>query len=244
MKIFAIGDIHGRLDLLEKMLDKVQQNTRIIFLGDYIDRGTDSVGVLRLVKTLVDSGRALALKGNHEDMMLRALVGDQVCEVAWLAMERNGGRATAASILGVEANDLSSTWFADEGVMKQIRDFVSIEMRSLFASMKIWHQEKGIIFVHAGFHPDVPFRKQSEFDMLWIRDEFLSAEAADFRSVWPAGAPFVVPGHSPNDPRQAAAIQGKVSWRVNLDGGSYRHNGGLKGALFSGQKLVEIINVY
>lgn len=174
MITYAIGDIHGRHDLLLRALDAIEAEAaavRIVFLGDYVDRGPDSCGVLR---TLMDGPRRdgdewVCLKGNHEDMMARALSGG----AAWRSGERyecwlfNGGAETLGSFAGSVPDDVLS-WCA---------------------SLLPKYETKNHFFVHAGVRPHVRLADQEQVDLLWIRDEFLGHEG-DFGK-------HVVYGHTP-----------------------------------------------
>lgn len=177
--IYAIGDIHGRDDLLDRALAKIDAHARgrpgrLIFLGDYIDRGAGSRSVIERLMPLHKSGLAICLKGNHEDLMIRALTSPQP-----LAMRRwleNGGLETLASY-GV----------ADPALAHQL---VPREHVRWMAGLPLTTTDGQRIFVHAGLAPKVPFHRQTEEACLWIREKFLRAKAKDFES-------HIVHGHTP-----------------------------------------------
>ena len=178
-RVYAIGDVHGRHDLLVQLLNTVIRHyptlepnpskITLLFLGDIIDRGPDSRRCLTLIRRLVDKAQAKMLMGNHEDMMLASLEGDGIAQQAWI---RNGGLATLKSY-GVEppADHEDSFDFAarlKESIPKEDVDF----LRSLDVS----YSSGSYFFVHAGVRPGVRIAKQEEEDLYSIREEFTESE--------------------------------------------------------------------
>ena len=165
--IYAIGDIHGRFDLLRKALAAIERrapDATIVFLGDYIDRGPDSNAV---VETLMrgpqrPGDRWISLKGNHEAMACEASTGGNLR--LWLD---NGGDATLKSFGGAVPSDVLA-WFA---------------------ALPVKFETEHHFFVHAGILPGVPLDRQSEETMLWIRHRFLD----DLREH----EKHIVHGHTP-----------------------------------------------
>lgn len=185
-RIYAVGDVHGcadRLAMLHKLIaaDLVARPSRdatILHLGDYIDRGEDSAGVIALLLRPwpAPAPRMVNLMGNHEEMMLAALdAGDSESVLHWLS---NGGADTLAS-WGVPRRAKPSDWARD--IPPAHVDFLR--------GLAIRHAAGGYIFVHAGLRPGVPLERQSRHDMLWIREPFLS-----WRGELPG---VVVHGHTP-----------------------------------------------
>jgi serine/threonine protein phosphatase 1 len=170
--VYAVGDIHGRADLLVLLLDQIKADAAasvgakkktIVFVGDYIDRGPGSRRVVDLLRGALPTGfDARFLKGNHEEMMLKFLEDPSFLE-HWRI---NGGAATMESY-GVDVTGL----------------------RRDAAKPEAWQGD--YLFVHAGVRPGVPIEKQDPQDLLWIRGEFLRSEK-DFGKV-------VVHGHTPKD---------------------------------------------
>lgn len=172
--IYAIGDVHGRLDLLtdlERMIvrdaDGRDAHRRlIVYLGDYVDRGYETRGVL---DHLLDEGPAgferVFIKGNHEAFLLRFLEDSSVAR-QWFS---NGGIETLMSY-GVEssmdANQASR-------VQSEFRHAFPDAHRDFLAAMPVLHREGGYAFVHAGVRPGVALDEQDPDDLLWIRGEFL-----------------------------------------------------------------------
>ncbi|MFZ5790213.1 MAG: metallophosphoesterase family protein [Pseudomonadota bacterium] len=186
-RIYAIGDIHGRADLLRRLQGLIEADLEagpardplLILLGDYVDRGPDSAGVLDLLLAPAPARMArLALMGNHEELMLRFLA-DAATLPVWFV---NGGDATLASY-GIDPY---------EGVPDRLRDRLDRALpashRALLEGLALCHDEGGYFFVHAGIKPGLPLDRQRREDMLWIRGEFLHSKADHGR--------VVVHGHS------------------------------------------------
>lgn len=201
--VFAVGDIHGRLDLLEILQARIDRfvaakgfrTTLEVYLGDYVDRGADSAGVIdRLIERMMGH-RVVCLEGNHEALFLEFLDGTLPIE-PWLAA---GGAATAMSY-GVEA-------FRPEGVREALLQTVPLEHLDFLRTLPTFLELDGYLFVHAGIRPGVPMALQAKRDMIWIREEFLNYAK-------PFG-PIVVHGHSPTD--EPALLTN----RINLDTGAF-----------------------
>jgi serine/threonine protein phosphatase 1 len=192
-----VGDIHGRLDLLDQMLDIIGQDsasreparTVFVFLGDYVDRGSDSKGVVdRLTGGLPADTAAVFLKGNHEDFLL-SFLDEPISGLNWL---HNGGEAALISY-GVNAGAINDAlWLGKTGLMEAaalFRGLLPDEHLSFFQSLKLSYRAGDYFFAHAGVRPGVALDRQTEEDLLWIRGEFLSYPY-DFGAV-------VVHGHTP-----------------------------------------------
>ncbi len=181
--VYAIGDIHGRADLLTKMHKRIgadagkraRGNRKIVvYLGDYIDRGAKSRQVIdMLLRSPLEGFEAVFLKGNHEDYMLGFLegVGDGM---GWLF---NGGAATIASY-GIAPPGGA---YLQDGALDALRvaltAAIPAEHRAFLANLKLHHSEGGYLFVHAGIRPEVALADQSADDLMWIREEFLGSGA-------------------------------------------------------------------
>ncbi|MGE0044396.1 MAG: metallophosphoesterase family protein [Hyphomonadaceae bacterium] len=206
---YAIGDVHGeefRLQLLHALIladiDRIGAPAKIVHVGDYVDRGHDSRGVIARVKTLCDERGAIALLGNHEQMMLNAYdrAGDS-SEGMW---DWNGGDATLRSY--EEANGKHDDWrnAIDKDHIKWMRSLPTI-----FAD-----EARKIAFVHAGIDPET-FPNCSDEIRIWTRsDRFLHTWR------WPKRAELkdwlIVHGHTPND---ELSIEVKPQ-RINIDTGA------------------------
>lgn len=179
-RLYAIGDIHGRLDLLNRLLSMIEADARayplksrkIIFLGDYVDRGMDSRGVLaRLIQPMPEGMQALFLRGNHDDMLLQFLDGEDDVLGGWLQL---GGTSTLASY-GV--NPFSAAG-KPEILRQALIQKMPPEHRS-FLEQTLFSVTLGdYTFVHAGLRPGVGMTEQTNEDKMWIRGDFLFSEQA------------------------------------------------------------------
>lgn len=174
-RVYAIGDIHGRLDLLNALVEAVEQHDRnlthayttIILLGDLIDRGPESAGVIAAARQLQARRNVRIIAGNHEEMFLQCF--DNL-EILYHFL-RYGGRETLESYLdGSEPlDDLSLE--ATQALMRQAVPAADLDfLRGLETSVAIGDY----LFVHAGIRPGVPLSDQTTRDLRWIREPFLS----------------------------------------------------------------------
>ena len=187
---YAVGDIHGRDDLLETLHDRIsafhqaQHSGRpatIIYIGDYIDGGANSTGVIdRLMKGL-PGFESVCLKGNHEDLMLTCLATDN--RQVWYTWLANGGDET---LLSLDVNFRFGSY--DPTALAQALG----EQRILWLrSLPLYHLSEHYLFVHAGIVPERPIEQQEEKDLLWIRGRFLNYEGDHGIRI--------VHGHTPTD---------------------------------------------
>lgn len=199
---FAFGDIHGRLDLLEGLMKRVRQyiasnnvtDYEFVFLGDYVDRGPDSKGVIEYLMALEETDPTKCLKGNHEDMFLNARVdGEQLGFFI-----TNGGFKTLESYSGdsVHANLL------DEFKM------IPVEHYRWLANLPTWYETDTHYFVHAGVNPSRGLDMQTDNNRLWIRDFWLGQNVNMGKHV--------VHGHTPRSNKPELK-----PYRTNLDTGAY-----------------------
>lgn len=178
-RAYAIGDVHGCLDLLEQLLAGIEEEiardsprkASIVFLGDLIDRGPRSAQVVEKLRTYRPEGAsAHFIMGNHEEVMLQVLDGDLELLTDWL---RFGGTETLQSY-GVDAADLDGQ--SDEAIVDRLHDAVPVEHREFLASFADSISFGGYLFVHAGIRPGIDVAEQSQSDLRWIRDPFLLDE--------------------------------------------------------------------
>lgn len=206
-RVYAVGDIHGRLDLLERLLEMIAADqaarphaaTRVIFLGDYIDRGPDSRAVIERLQGGPPRGLSWHfLRGNHEAIMLRCLEGPAMF-ANWAA---NGGLATLKSY-GLDAR------FSANGPMllSQLREVLPEAHRAFLRGLKMTMEVGDYFFVHAGVRPGVPLASQAEEDCLFIREKFLRHRGS-FGKI-------VVHGHTP------VAEPEVLANRIGIDTGSF-----------------------
>ncbi len=183
LRLYAVGDIHGRLDLLERLLvligrdaaESAARRRRVVFLGDYVDRGPDPREVVDLLCAGPPRSAAWAgfewicLKGNHEDMMIQFIDGAEFGR-AWLT---NGSRTTMASY-GV----LDLAGLADPAILRSnLQRAMPPRHLTFLRRLPSYHVEGDYLFVHAGIRPDTPLAEQEDDDLLWIRDDFLHSDA-------------------------------------------------------------------
>ncbi|NDC59207.1 MAG: serine/threonine protein phosphatase, partial [Alphaproteobacteria bacterium] len=161
-RCYAIGDVHGRFDLLDDLLEQIERDVRdrpsgdhvIVFLGDLIDRGPDSRGVVRLVRQGIGAAKVLCLKGNHEEMLARGLMGEASVLPNWLAY---GGYECAQSY-GVEIGALFGR-SADE-VETVLAQAIPAADVSFLAALPDSARFGDYFLVHAGIRPKVPLDQQ------------------------------------------------------------------------------------
>jgi len=209
LRIYAVGDIHGRLDLLDELLSRIKADIASpptskpvhVFLGDYIDRGPSSRETIDRLIELREAQECVFLKGNHELIALKCL-SDRNLFDQWM---RLGGVETMMSY-GVACGQLASG--------KPI-----VELQSAFhhalpqAHLRFFRDLQpsfacgDFFFAHAGVRPGVELSRQIENDLLWIRDEFLSS-TEDFGKI-------VIHGHTPTREIEVAPN------RINIDTGAF-----------------------
>ncbi len=159
-KLFAIGDIHGCVDQLDKMMSLINikpERDTLVFIGDYIDRGPDSKAVVDCVINIREQVKnVVCLLGNHEEMLLDYYVKRLNEEKFFM----NGGNVTAFSY------GLTRT-------AAGVRINIPEDHIEFFHSLKLTYEQDNFIFVHAGLRPGIPLSEQKKKDILWIRDEFI-----------------------------------------------------------------------
>lgn len=212
-RVYAIGDIHGRADLLRSLhamiaADAAQAPAErhvLVHLGDYIDRGPASAEVIEI---LIGGGPAgfecVNLKGNHDDYLLRFHDHGEWGE-NWLM---NGGGPTLASYgVSADGDTFQALWNLPE-IRETFVDKLPAAHLAFFRSLGLWHREGDYLFVHAGLRPGQALEDQDPADLIWIRDDFLYSDA-DFGRV-------VVHGHTP---RPEPVVRDN---RIGIDTMAYR----------------------
>lgn len=200
-RVYAVGDVHGCLDRLEAMHAAIAADLArrpiadplLVHLGDYVDRGPDSAGV---VQRLIDGPgipgiSVVNLIGNHEAMLLAALSGDTEAVELWLL---NGG-----------AHSLHS-WHIEDRPPQEWADLLPPGHLAQLENLALNHREADYLFVHAGLRPGIPLVDQDPADMLWIREPFLS---------W-HGTPEVIAVHG-HTPRPGPEVR---PHRIGIDTGA------------------------
>lgn len=174
-RVYAIGDIHGRLDLFENLLPAIERddaqrgpaNTTIVLLGDLVDRGPDSAGVLEAARKLKDRRTVRILQGNHEEMFLQALEDEEALRL----FLRFGGKETVFSY-PIDHDTYRDLTLSE--LQQHLRAVVPQDHLDFMRSFEDLIQIGDYLFVHAGIRPGVSLREQSPKDLRWIREPFLS----------------------------------------------------------------------
>jgi serine/threonine protein phosphatase 1 len=190
VRVYAIGDVHGCLAEFERLLDEIDRDsasltldTHLVLVGDLIDRGPDSAGVLqRVIDGPLPCKRQSFLMGNHEEAMLEVLRGDSASLLGWL---RYGGSETLESY-GLSRAEIFQLGAALPDRMCEVVPESHIQLMESFEDQL---RIGDYLFVHAGIRPGVPLDQQQAFDLRWIREEFLSDDESDHGVV-------VVHGHT------------------------------------------------
>jgi len=221
MRIYAVGDIHGRFDLFidmhRRIMSEIQQDRpddwRLVYLGDYVDRGPDTSQVLEFLRRAVEADpRIIALAGNHDKGMLDFLVSANPEGIFAL----HGGDTTARSY-GVDL-DISSPATLQEGHARLMEAIPDSHVRFL-SELPLSVSFGDLFFSHAGIRPGVALKKQRPEDLMWIRNSF--------RNHIVLHPKLIVHGHTPG------SIPERLANRINLDTGAFR-SGVLSAMRFEG----------
>ena len=213
-RVYAIGDIHGRLDLLQMLVAAVEEEQRslpplrptVVFLGDYVDRGPESRGVIDflLEQPLPDFARVY-LRGNHEDWF-ESFRSDMSVGPSWLYC---GGVETLASY-GLRATPGEDDPMRLRALQADLATSLPASHRAFLRGLEPYREIGGYLFVHAGIRPGVPLAEQVADDFYWIRDAFLHS-SADHGHV-------VVHGHTIANEAQVCPN------RIGIDTGAFTTN--------------------
>jgi len=181
-RVYAVGDIHGRLDLLEILHHAILEDAQtadglkkiLIHLGDYIDRGPDSFGVVeRLIRAPLEGFVSINLKGNHEDFLLRFLKEKKMQSSLLDAWYMNGCAETLLNY-GIDIHGRTDWNLEADTIREKLAEAVPESHKKFFKSLKLRHTIGDYLFVHAGINPEIPLSRQKNGDLLWIRDRFLN----------------------------------------------------------------------
>ncbi|WP_157016925.1 metallophosphoesterase [Mesorhizobium xinjiangense] len=205
MRLYAIGDVHGRLDLLSAMHARIHAEImrdrpadwRIIHLGDYVDRGPDARGVITfLIERMAEDERVVALAGNHDVGLIDFLARPEPHGL----FARNGGAATARSY-GVEIDFASPDGVADGA--RRLAAAIPPAHAQFLRALPLSVEFGDFFFCHAGIRPGIALDEQDPGDLVWIREDFLF-----HLELHPK---VVVHGHTPHDVAEV------LPNRVNVD---------------------------
>ena len=214
VRVYCIGDIHGRLDLLNDAHSKITTHltdyagqSYVVYLGDYIDRGPHSMQVVDcLINTPLTNAIAVYLLGNHEQIMLQFMYNaDMGLAHEWF---RFGGLATLQSY-GVTLKGIPTNKDIDD-IRADLNEKCPLSHKQFYQTLVTHFELDGYYFVHAGIKPKVKLAKQNVDDLLWIREEFLSSTRQHGK--------VIVHGHSVSE------VPEILPNRVGLDTGAYASN--------------------
>jgi serine/threonine protein phosphatase 1 len=174
-RYYVIGDVHGRLDLYDALISEIEREiaasngleARVVLLGDLVDRGPDSAGVIALTQDWQQQRNVRVLIGNHEDMFLASFERPE----ALRHFLKHGGRETILSF------GLSKKRFATltlEELFEHLPDLVPQSVRDYIAAFEAMIIAGDYVFVHAGIDPERPLDEQKRSDLMWIRERFLA----------------------------------------------------------------------
>jgi serine/threonine protein phosphatase 1 len=209
-RAYAVGDVHGRIDLLDRLLAAInaeiaggpRAKVSLVFLGDVIDRGPASAEVVERLRTLAIPGvTAHFVMGNHEEVMLRVIDGETDLLKSWLQF---GGTETLHSY-GVEPRELRK--LSSEDLEASMRESIPSAHRRFLASFSDSIAFGDYVMVHAGIRPGIDLSEQSQSDLRWIREPFLE-DTTDHGFV-------VVHGHTITNAVEATPN------RIGIDTGAY-----------------------
>ena len=210
-RAYAIGDIHGRLDLLDELLTKIDEQLArrpahkvlLVFVGDLIDRGPSSAEVIERLRTYRRDGiKTMFLLGNHEEVLLRILGGEAELITKW----RWFGGAECLKSYGVDPGQLSGR--SEEEALEIVRNAIPREHKAFLETFVDTCRFGDYLFVHAGIRPGIEVDQQRQTDLRWIREPFL-LDDTDHGFV-------VVHGHTISPEVEV------MPNRIGIDTGAYR----------------------
>lgn len=206
-RVYAVGDIHGRHDLFQAIIERIEADdaargpadTTVILLGDLVDRGPDSAGVMRTARHWASTRKVRVLAGNHEEMFLGSFRRDDTLR----HFLRHGGRETMLSYMDYDAYARTTI----EELRALMPEVVPAEDVAFMRAMEDRIRIGDYLFVHAGIRPGVAIEQQQVADLRWIRGEFLQDRSLrDFA---------VVHGHTITDSPEVTPL------RIGIDTGAY-----------------------
>jgi serine/threonine protein phosphatase 1 len=224
-RIYAVGDVHGRADLLASALSRIEADIArypisrpiTVFLGDYVDRGPASREAIELLVAWRGLHEAVFLKGNHEDFLLRFLKEPAVLE-DW----RYCGGLETLIAYGLKP-PINPTQVEQAQLAQDLAGALPDTHHGFLQALALFFICGDFLFVHAGLRPLVPIQQQAESDLLWIREEFLLWEKP-FEKI-------VVHGHTPVHEPEIRAN------RINIDTGAFA-TGRLTCMVFEGTEIM------
>ena len=181
-RYIAIGDLHGCPDLFEQLIGTLspEPGDVVVFLGDYVDRGPDSPGMIeRLIAFRTAHRRSVFLRGNHDAMLLNFLGLDPQGYGDSYLLAENGGDSTLRQYGCTGEDILLNSWSFRQAIAAharvRIRECIPRSHRAFLMRTKLYFKTARYLFVHAGINPAKPLGEQTQDDLLWIRNEFVTA---------------------------------------------------------------------
>lgn len=171
MSVYVFGDLHGEITRLKEMIDKIEYNEledKLIFLGDYVDRGENSKKTVNYIRNYLDNGRNIFIRGNHEELMIKAVENNE-----YMLWEYNGGYKTR--------RDFNN----NQEKMREVVEW--------FKSLSVIYITDNNIFVHAGINLEKDLYNQDKDYMLWVRDEFININWNEYdfeKTIFVGHTPF------------------------------------------------------
>lgn len=226
MRIYAIGDIHGQLEMLKTAHARIaadrslngDENAQVVHLGDLVDRGPDSRGVIQfLIDGIAESAPWIVLKGNHDQIFESHIRGDlsSMSTFSGWCSNSMGGADTLTSY-HIDA----SFWASQARARRKLAEAVPDAHMAFLKDLPLFHQTMDLLFVHAGIRPGLPMNEQIADDLMWIRHDFLDDPRDHGKLVVHGHTPVAAPMHCGN--------------RVNLDSGA-GYGRPLTAAVFEGR---------
>ncbi len=208
-RVYVVGDIHGCLALLDTLLNRIADDharapaasASIIFLGDYIDRGPDSRGVLERLARREVPLPYVALRGNHEEMLISFL-----SDAAYMSSWRHFGGLETLHSFGFDIQSMLARESFEEARVALIGALPQ-HVLDFLAHTRTHHELDHVYFCHAGVRPGIPLAQQASQDLMWIREEFLASSANHGKMIVHGHTPVETPDIRPN--------------RINVDTGAY-----------------------
>lgn len=208
-RYYVIGDIHGRLDLFDALIEAIEADdaarpaaqTTVVLLGDLIDRGPESAGVIERARAWGKTRKLRCIAGNHEEMFLESFTDREMLR----HFVKHGGRETILSY-GIKRKHYNELTIKD--LQGQLSDLVPAQHREFLAGFEDMIIAGDYVFVHAGLNPKRPLEDQKQSDLRWIRERFLN-HAEPFSHV-------VVHGHTIFEEIE------RTDHRIGIDTGAFR----------------------
>jgi serine/threonine protein phosphatase 1 len=226
MATFAIGDIHGRLDYLRELVDlrlPIKEEDDLVFIGDYVDRGPDSKGVIDFLMDLETRCQCIFLRGNHEVMFMAWLglpidEGVVTSEKDWIG--QHGGTETLKSY-GIPTGN--PPFWRKKSELARRKERVPKAHAEFLMRTRLRYEDDWAYYVHAGINPKRPLDDQLPSDLLSIRKGWIDEEVQFDK--------LVVHGHTPTPYDGGDLTVRMTPYRINLDTGCGRHPNGLLSAV-------------